>query len=388
MKEYEKTKEELLEEIKRLRERIAAFERSESEHKRIEEGSKESEQRFRVIFDYANDGMLLTDIKTKKIYTANKTICQMLGYSLDEIKKLEVADIHPTEHLAHTIDRVDKLSRGEIAEARSIPVKRKDSTIFYADITCSIPVILGGRTCVISIFRDITAHKRIDELKDEFVGTVSHELRSPLSIIKEGINLVLDEIPGKINEKQSKILKTAKSNLDRLARIINDLLDISKIEAGEMKIKKEQIDITSLIRQVISSFELAIRDKGLVLKINFSKEGISIYADQDAIAQVINNLFDNAIHFTKEGHVEISVREKDNTIECSVSDTGIGISKENIPKLFGKFQQFARISGPGRRGTGLGLSIVKGIIELHGGKIWVESEFGKGTKVIFVLPKK
>ncbi len=370
MKEYEKNEEE----IKRLRERIAAFEKSESEHKKIEEALKESEQRFRVIFDYANDGMLLTDIKSKKIYTANKTICQMLGYSLEELKKIDVNDMHP--------------SHSNIAEARNIPVKRKDGTVFYADIKCSIPVILGGRTCVICIFRDITTQKKIDELKDEFIGTVSHELRSPLSIIKEGISLVLDEIPGKINEKQSKILKTAKSNVDRLARIINDLLDISKIESGGLKIKKEALDIISMMKQVVSSFKLAIKDKRLALKVDLPEKEIIVHVDPDMITQVISNLVDNAIRFTEKGHVEVSVKDREALIECSVSDTGIGISRDNLPKLFSKFQQFGRIAGLGRRGTGLGLSIVKGIIDLHGGKVGVESELGKGTKVTFILPKK
>lgn len=347
----------------------------------------ESGEGFKVIFDYANDGMLITDIKTKEIYTANKTLCQMLGYSLDEIKVLTSEEIYPDIDLTHTLDQLEKVSKGSIETAREMPIKRKDGTVFYADIKCSIPVILEGRTCVICIFRDITEHKKIDQLKDEFISTVSHELRSPLSIIKEGISLLIDEIPGGINESQAKILMSAKRNIDRLARIINKLLDISKIESGGMKIEKASFDITDLMKEIGASFEADMKKKGLELKMDFPKEGVKVCADLDAITQVICNLIDNAIKFTKEGHIEISVREKDDTVECSICDTGIGISKENLPKLFSKFQQFGRMTGPGEKGTGLGLSIAKGIVDLHGGKIGLESELGKGTKVIFILPK-
>jgi len=272
---------------------------------------KESEQGFKVIFDYANDGMLITDIKTKKIYTANKTLCQMLDYSLDEIKVLSNEDIYPETNLPHTLDQLEKVSKGSIETAREIPVKRKDGTIFYADIKCSIPVILEGLTCVICIFRDITEHKKIDQLKDEFISTVSHELRSPLSIIKEGISLLIDKIPGNINETQAKILNSSKRNIDRLARIINKLLDISKIESGGVKIDKKLFDIAILMKEVGASFEADMKKKGLKLKMDFPKEGVKVRADLDTMTQVINNLIDNAIKFTKGGYIEISAREKD-----------------------------------------------------------------------------
>lgn len=347
----------------------------------------ESEQGFKVIFDYANDGMLITDIKTEKIYTANKTLCQMLGYSLDEIKNLTNEDIYPETDLTNVLDRLEKVSKGSIETAREIPVKKKDGSIFYADVKCSIPVILEGRTCVICIFRDITEHKKIDQLKDEFISTVSHELRSPLSIIKEGVSILIDEIPGKLNDSQAKILKAAKRNIDRLARIINKLLDMSKIESGSMKIEKELFDIAILMKEVGASFEADMKKKGLGLKMDFPPEGVNVRADPDAMTQVINNLIDNAIKFTKEGYIKISARESEGAVECSVYDTGIGISKENVPKLFSKFQQFGRATGPGEKGTGLGLSIAKGIVDLHSGKIGLESEPGKGTKAIFILPK-
>lgn len=243
------------------------------------------------------------------------------------------------------------------------------------------------RLGLVMTIRDITAEKEVDRMRTEFISTVSHELRTPLSITKEGISLVLDEITGKINEKQGEVLTIAKGNIDRLARIINSLLDISKIEAGKVELKKERVKITKLIERVASSFENGIKKKGLELKMSLPKEGIDVYAEGDKIIEVFTNLLGNALKFTEKGCIGVSAKELEDEIECVVSDTGIGISKDDLPKLFNKFQQFGRIDSAGEKGTGLGLSISKGIIEAHHGKIWAESTSGKGSKFIFTLPK-
>ena len=229
--------------------------------------------------------------------------------------------------------------------------------------------------------------QELDQLKSDFISTVSHELRTPLSITKEGINLILDEIPGKINKKQSEILSTAKNNIERLTRIINQLLDVSKIESGKIKLKRELISIKNLIRQIAYSFEDRIKDKGLKLKVKLPKKEVDIYADRDRIIQVLTNLVYNAIKFTKAGFIEVSLRDGKNKVECSVADTGVGISKKDLPDVFSKFQQFGRAAGPGEKGTGLGLSIAKDIVEMHNGKIWINSQLNKGTKFTFTLPK-
>ena len=245
----------------------------------------------------------------------------------------------------------------------------------------------GERLGSVMSIRDITAEKEVDRMKSEFISTVSHELRTPLSITREGISLVLDKIPGKINKKQDKILTIAKGNIDRLARIINDLLDISKIEAGKVELKKERVKITNLIEQVASSFENKIKKKGLELKVNLPKKGVYVYVESDKIVQVFTNLLGNALKFTEKGCIEISAKELEDEIEFVVSDTGIGISKDNLTKLFNKFQQFGRIDSAGEKGTGLGLSIIKGIVKAHHGKIRAESTLGVGSKLIFTLPK-
>lgn len=246
---------------------------------------------------------------------------------------------------------------------------------------------------LISIY-DITERKKVEkelkslaELKTEFISTVSHELRTPLSITKEGLSLIMDRIPGAINERQSVILTAAKNNIDRLARIIDDLLDISTIESGRMRLKREQVNIVEVLKPIIAGFEPRAKEKNLELKTKFSSENIALFAEQDKIIQIFTNLIGNALKFTAKGWIKISLKELKDSIECSVADTGIGISENDLPKVFDKFQQFRRSVGPGEKGTGLGLSIVRGLVDAHQGKIWVESKQGSGTKFTFILPK-
>ncbi|MFC1804996.1 ATP-binding protein [Candidatus Omnitrophota bacterium] len=229
--------------------------------------------------------------------------------------------------------------------------------------------------------------RKIDELKSEFISVVSHELRTPLAITKEGISLILDGVPGEVNEKQQNILSTARSSIDRLARIINDLLDVSKIEAGRIELERRMTDIKELLRTVLISFDIPFKHKGIDLRVNLPSKPLELYIDKDRMIQVFTNLISNALKFTDKGFVEVSLREVDSGISCSIVDSGRGISKENMPKLFNKFQQFGLTAGPGEKGTGLGLSISKGIIEMHGGNIQAESELDKGTKVTFRLPR-
>lgn len=267
--------------------------------------------------------------------------------------------------------------------------KKKNGELYWE--FASISAIRNSQGIVehyLKVSEDITERKRLEHLKDEFVSTVSHELRTPLSITKEGVSLVLDGIAGNLNEKQAEILTTSMGNIDRLARIINDLLDISKIESGKVELKKEMIDIVDLIRNVAGSFDSKVKEKGLELKMDLPWQQINIYADADRIIEVFTNLFSNATKFTYQGFIAVSIQDKGFEIECTISDTGIGIAKENMPYLFDKFRQFSRMAGGGEKGTGLGLAIVKGIIEMHKGKIWAESEIEKGTKFIFTLPKQ
>ena len=234
---------------------------------------------------------------------------------------------------------------------------------------------------------DITERKQLENLKDEFVSTVSHELRTPLLMIREGVCLVHDGILGPATDEQKKFLNVSLENIDRLSRIINDLLDISKIEAAKMKLERKDTDLGELLRKLETGFAPVFRGE-VKFKICVDPSLGKIPADPDKLNQVFTNLIQNAAKFTEKGFVEAGVCDKGDRVECYVADSGSGIAPEDIPLVFNKFQQFGRTHGAGAKGTGLGLSICKGLVELHGGKIWIESQFGKGTRFAFSLPKK
>lgn len=244
----------------------------------------------------------------------------------------------------------------------------------------------GELVGVLVTLLDITQDKLIDQMKTDFVSLVSHELRTPLATIKEGVSLVLDKALGETTPAQAKILTVSHTNISRLERIINELLDVSKIEAGKMELHRQAVNLADVINGVVVSFELRMKDKGLSFKINIEPKDIRVYIDSDKITEVFTNLVGNAMKFTEKGCIEISAQNKETTVECFVADSGIGIAKKDLSSVFGKFEQFTRASGPGEKGTGLGLSIAKGIVEMHKGEIKVESELGRGTKFVFTIP--
>jgi len=343
------------------------------------------ESKMKAMVESMVEGVIMVDSR-KKLVIINPAAKNLLGLNQDEqvtSKQLIQAFKEAGEERFFTKE-IDFAEAEEKISAEIHITKPKPRTLYITQSL--VNGIRGEKVGLVMSIRDITAEKEVDRMKTEFISTVSHELRTPLSITKEGISLVLDEIPGKINEKQEKILSIAKGNIDRLARIINSLLDISRIEAGKLELKRDLVNVKRLIEQVASSFKPKIKEKGLELKINLPQEEIEAYAEGDKIIEVLTNLLGNSLKFTEKGYLEISAKKTGKEIECTVKDTGIGLAKDDLSKVFGKFQQFGRVDSAGEKGTGLGLSISKGIVEAHHGKIWVESILGRGAKFIFTLP--
>lgn len=240
---------------------------------------------------------------------------------------------------------------------------------------------------VVSV-KDITREKEIEKMKNEFISSISHEIKTPLAIIKEAISLVVDEIPGKIVEPQRDVLTTAQENIGRLSKIIGSLLDISKIESRKLELHTRLVNISELIKNIVPDFKYMAEQKGILLDYEVPQGKVHISCDPDKIRQVLVNLISNALKFTpREGRVKVICNEEEDKVIVSVQDTGIGVSEENIPNLFDRFTQFGRKPGPGEKGTGLGLAISKGIVESHKGRIWAESKLNKGSKFYFSLPK-
>ena len=228
---------------------------------------------------------------------------------------------------------------------------------------------------------------RLVSMRDHFVNIVSHEVHSPLAAIRMSVGDVHEGLAGPLSAEQKEFLAAALKSIDRVDRTATELLELAKMEVGRNALNKSWFDIAALVDEIKKSFESKARSKGLVLKTKVPEGKREVYAGEDKIARVFFNLVHNAIKFTERGEIEIIVKDQDGTTLCSISDTGVGISKEDLPKVFNKFEQFGRKNKDSAEGTGLGLSICKQIIDSHGGSISVESEPGKGTTFSFSIPK-
>jgi signal transduction histidine kinase len=227
--------------------------------------------------------------------------------------------------------------------------------------------------------------KDLNKRKLDFVANVSHEFKNPLGIINEAIAMGIDGLFGKVSIEQIKMLKVAKGNIERLIRLTTNLLDISAMESGAVVLKREKIGIGALIDEIVANNGEEVSRKKLTIKKAIPGDIGLLWADKDKVTQIIVNILSNAIKYTPSGgSIGIRLSGTDDEIRFEISDTGAGIAKEDIDKLFNKFE---RIFAEKQEGTGLGLSIAKDIVELHKGKIWVESEIGKGSKFIFILPR-
>ena len=230
--------------------------------------------------------------------------------------------------------------------------------------------------------------KSLSQIKLDFVSTVSHELRSPLAAVKEATNLMLDGMVGKINKKQEKFLNISKNNIDRVLNLINDLLDASKLESGKLHMKRNYQDICPILRDSYETLKFSADKKDIKFKLEMPRKKILMWFDQDLITRVLINLISNAINYTQEnGMVNIRLEDLGKFVQVSVTDNGLGLTVEDQDKIFNKFYTVAKAKSDGIKSTGLGLPIAKEIVELHKGRIWVDSEAGKGSRFLFTLPK-
>ena len=258
--------------------------------------------------------------------------------------------------------------------------------------------LLNERTHLLSLLERANRELReLDKLKSTFLANMSHELRTPMNAIIGYTELLIDRVDGSINEEQEKSLKRVVANAKHLLQLINDVLDVSKIEAGKIELEPKELDLKWLIESVIPTFEPMINQKGLILTINLDENLPFIYGDEDKVRQVLINLLSNAVKFTNKGGITITARPSERGIkpqeqpifvEVCIEDTGIGIKEEDIGKIFDKFVQADLSTIRQYEGTGLGLSIARGLVSLHKGVIWATSSYGEGSKFCFTLPSK
>ena len=227
--------------------------------------------------------------------------------------------------------------------------------------------------------------KELDKIKSDFVSNVAHEFRTPLTIIKGNVDMVVKGGLGNVAPQQKEMLDGAIKVANRLSRLVNDLLDISKIESGKMQLKKERVNINRIIEENSVVFDKMVKDKKQTLNKELAKDMPDINADIDKITQVFVNLLSNAIKYSPEmSTIAIKTVNLEKEVMVEVTDTGEGMAAEDIDKVFDKF---TRVTAEKKEGTGLGLPIAKDIVALHKGRMWVKSELGKGSQFYFTIPK-
>jgi signal transduction histidine kinase len=332
----------------------------------------EERAKLEAIIGGTNDAVIVTDAQDR-VLLMNQAAQR--AFDVDTVPETgrPLGEVMNNERLLALFAR---LETREEALAEEIPLS--DGRTLYASLT---PVAEVGR---IAVMQDITHLKELDKMKSDFVATVSHDLRSPLSIIN-GYALLLPEA-GKLNETQQEFVEGIRHSVARMITLITNLLDLGKIEARvEMEMKPCQL--VAIINEVVKSLREQARTKEIALQLDLSAKLPLVLGNQVRLDQVVSNLVSNAIKFTPEGGVvTVSAREEKGEVVVEVRDTGIGIAPEDQIHLFEKFYRVSSKETSEIEGTGLGLAIVKSIIEGHGGRVWVESESGQGSTFGFALP--
>ena len=234
------------------------------------------------------------------------------------------------------------------------------------------------------LYHDISREKAIDRMKTEFISVASHELRTPMTSIKGSVDLILSGFAGEYSADTHELLEIAQKSCDRLIRLINDILDLAKIEAGQIRLKVEPMPLADAVHHAVQSVRGMAEQSRVRVTLEASPDLPLVVIDKDRMEQVVTNLLSNAIKFSPaEGTVRVRIEPAEGNVRCVVEDQGCGIAPEDLEKVFAKFQQ---VGEKKKGGTGLGLAICQALVLEHGGTIWVESELDRGTRFIFQLP--
>ena len=331
------------------------------------------------------------------ILKANANFIKMFHLKEGDIVGRKYSDVLPKLKKPWPSCSADKANIGKQAE------EIYDPAIGIPILVTIAPILdtKGERKGAIYIIKDLSSEKKtaaeieerkgkiqkVEGIKNDLLITVA-DLQKPLSVIEQELKRISREKGARLIEREQKVIEESTLEIDRLIRCISRLTDIGKLEIKTDSLKEEMMDFKDLIRKRLFDYEPKIRGKGLELKTDIPKGDLHVYGDKEKIGIVISILIENSIKFTSKGRVDIAVKDLKESVEFSITDTGIGIAREDIGKVFGRLQQFSHIEDPLKKATGLSLSLCKEIVEAHGGSIWLESEPGIGSKFIFTLPKR
>ncbi|HET9029153.1 MAG TPA: PAS domain S-box protein [Candidatus Aquilonibacter sp.] len=366
-----------------------------------------AESTFRALLDAAPDAIIIVDEKGC-IVLVNAQAERLFGYTREELLSASVETLVPARyaraHDEHRDEYMHDPRTRPMGVGMELYAARKDGTEFPVEISLS-PLPTAQGTLVVSAIRDISHRKRIEqqlreknyelehanEAKDRFLASMSHELRTPLNAIIGFTGTLLMKLPGPLNAEQEQQLKTVQASARHLLSLINDILDLAKIESGKLELHFETILVRDMIDDVIKTLLPLAQQKGLALHVELPEEQMPVHADRRALHQILINLTSNAIKYTDEGEVRFSLRPVHEggvrQIEVDVTDSGIGIKPEDKEKLFHAFSQVDPSSTRRFEGAGLGLYLSAKLARLLGGQITFTSEFGLGSTFTFRMPR-
>jgi PAS domain S-box-containing protein len=333
-----------------------------------------------------------------KVLEANRKFAELLGYkSVQELKAVNVNDFYVSQS-----DRaafVEKLRNSDLTA--EFELRRKDRTTIWVRDYPKATISLNGYIThldgvfvethgIDAITRDIGEDKRLDmrRMREQFISSVTHELRTPLVSIKGYVDYILAMKDGSVPDSIRPSLEIIKRNTDRLFTLVNDLLDVQRIESGKFRLKLETFNLREILGNCIEEMAPVLKQKKQKIHVDAPAATLNIQGDRLRLTEVFTNLLNNAAKFTPDsGEIYVRVEEENDSIRISVRDTGIGIDKMDLERVF---EPFAAIEKPTYiKGTGLGLSLAKRLVEVHGGKMWVDSPGkGQGATIAFTLPKR
>jgi len=346
----------------------------------IRQVSNEKRKTDRII-DEITDGVIVIDV-TGKLLLINPAAQMLLGNKRQAIS----TDVSEVAHIPHLQEIFQNPAE---AATKEVEVYDPNLTSHRVLKTTAVPLKdeRGDLLGKVAVLHDITSFKEVDRLKSEFISHVSHELRTPLTSIKGYIDNLRDGIAGALKEKQANYLDRMSKSADHLVRLINDLLDVSRIESGKMAMNLTTLSLRDLIEEAINNLRPIAAEKQLDVIVKTFAVDSRIRGDHAKLGQVITNLLDNAIKFTPPGgRITITLQQDEQFLKTSIKDTGIGIPAEKQSRIFERFYRIEQASSSNGKGTGLGLYIAKNLLEMHGAKIRVTSEVGKGSEFSFILP--
>jgi len=369
-----------------------------NERKQAEQVIYASEENFRSSIDNSPLGIRISDIENKTLYV-NQALLDIFGYkSVDEVRNKSPQEHYSPESYSDYLKMREKYGLGEvIPDQVDIDIVCKDGTIRHLQSLFK-EVLWNGKKQYQTLYNDITDRKQVegmtrqlevmkqvDRLRTDLLANVSHELRTPLASIKGYATTLLRKDVKWSAKQQQDFLKIIDNETDRLIRLINDILDVSRIDGGALKIRQQQCQVVNIAESIKSRLKVMTKKHKLVIDI--PKTLPAVFADDMRIGQVISNLVDNAVKFSPAGsEISITASQSEDKVIINVTDHGEGMTEEVMSKLFNRFYQAENIVSGRQKGTGLGLVICRGIIESHGGDIWVESKLGTGSKFSFSLP--